>query len=53
MGFRLGNVDGRAVLVEGDGVFDVERVSEGRLGPGSSWRRDDPSSSSPTARSPM
>ena len=34
MGFRLGNVDGRAVLVEGDGVFDLERVSEGRLGPG-------------------
>ena len=33
MGFRLGNVDGRAVLVEGDGVFDLERVSEGRLGP--------------------
>ena len=34
MGFRLGNVDGRAVLVEGGGVFDLERVSEGRLGPG-------------------
>ena len=33
MGFRLGNVDGRAVLVEGDGVFDLERVSDGRLGP--------------------
>lgn len=33
MAFRLGNVDGRAVLVEGDGVFDLERVSGGRLGP--------------------
>ncbi|WP_116997139.1 fumarylacetoacetate hydrolase family protein [Desertimonas flava] len=33
MGFRLGNVDGRAVLVEGDGVFDLERASGGRLGP--------------------
>jgi len=33
MGFRLGNVDGRAVLVEGDGVHDLERASSGRLGP--------------------
>lgn len=33
MGFRLGNVDGRAVLVDGDAVFDLERVSGGRLGP--------------------
>lgn len=33
MAFRLGNVDGRAVLVEGDGVYDLERVSGGRLGP--------------------
>lgn len=33
MSFRLGNVDGRAVLVEGDGVFDLERASGGRLGP--------------------
>lgn len=33
MAFRLGNVDGRAVLVEGDGVFDLERASGGRLGP--------------------
>ena len=34
MGFRLANVDGRAVLVVGDGVYDVERASGGRLGPG-------------------
>jgi 2,4-diketo-3-deoxy-L-fuconate hydrolase len=34
MGFRLGNVEGRAVLVEGDGVFDLERASDGRLGAG-------------------
>jgi 2-keto-4-pentenoate hydratase/2-oxohepta-3-ene-1,7-dioic acid hydratase in catechol pathway len=33
MGFRLANVDGRAVLVVGDGVFDLERTSGGRLGP--------------------
>ena len=33
MGFRLGTVDGRAVLVENDGVYDVERASNGRLGP--------------------
>lgn len=33
MSFRLGNVDGRAVLVEGDGFFDLERASGGRLGP--------------------
>ena len=33
MGFRLATVDGRAVLVDGEGVFDLERVSAGRLGP--------------------
>jgi 2-keto-4-pentenoate hydratase/2-oxohepta-3-ene-1,7-dioic acid hydratase in catechol pathway len=33
MGFRLGNVDGRAALVEGDGVHDLEAASDGRLGP--------------------
>jgi len=33
MGFRLGTVDGRAVLIEGDGVYDLERASAGRLGP--------------------
>lgn len=32
MGFRLGTVDGRAVLIEGDGVYDLERASDGRLG---------------------
>ena len=30
MAFRLGTVDGRAVLVEGDGVFDLARASHGR-----------------------
>jgi 2-keto-4-pentenoate hydratase/2-oxohepta-3-ene-1,7-dioic acid hydratase in catechol pathway len=33
MGFRLANVEGRAVLVVGDGVYDLERASDGRLGP--------------------
>ena len=33
MGFRLANVDGRAVLVVGDGVYDLERATAGRLGP--------------------
>lgn len=32
MGFRMGNVDGRSVLVDGDGVHDLERASGGRLG---------------------
>jgi 2,4-diketo-3-deoxy-L-fuconate hydrolase len=32
-GFRLGNVDGRAVLVVGNGVHDVARLSGGELGP--------------------
>lgn len=33
MGFRLGNVDGRAVLVDGDHYHDVETASDGALGP--------------------
>lgn len=32
MGFRLGNVDGRAVLVAGGDYFDLEGISGGRLG---------------------
>jgi 2-keto-4-pentenoate hydratase/2-oxohepta-3-ene-1,7-dioic acid hydratase in catechol pathway len=32
VGFRLGNIDGRAVLVEGDGAYDIERISGGALG---------------------
>ena len=31
--FDSATVDGRAVLVESDGVYDVERASNGRLGP--------------------
>ena len=31
MGFRLGSVDGRAVLVDGDHVHDVERASAGTV----------------------
>ena len=33
MGFRLANVDRRAVLVDGDHFHDLEAVSEGELGP--------------------
>jgi 2,4-didehydro-3-deoxy-L-rhamnonate hydrolase len=33
MGFRLANVDGRAVLVDDAGYFDIETVSAGRIGP--------------------
>ena len=32
MGFRLATLDGRAVLVKGDGVYDLERHSDGRFG---------------------
>lgn len=32
MGFRLANVDGRAVLVHGDSYVDVATISAGRLG---------------------
>ena len=32
MGFRLANVDGRAVLVVGDRYIDVESTTDGRLG---------------------
>ena len=32
MGFRLATLDGRAVLVKGDGVYDLERHSNGRFG---------------------
>lgn len=32
MGFRLANVNGRAVLVEGGDYYDVEQVSRGELG---------------------
>ena len=31
MGFRLGSVDGRAVLVDGDHLYDVERASAGTV----------------------
>jgi 2,4-diketo-3-deoxy-L-fuconate hydrolase len=31
MGFRLGSVDGRAVLVDGDHVHDVEQASDGSI----------------------
>lgn len=34
MGFRLANVDGRAVLVIGDHYHDLEAASGGELGPG-------------------
>src|SRR5262245_8664862 len=33
MGFRLANVDGRAVLVHDENVYDVEALSGGELGP--------------------
>ena len=33
MGFRLANVDGRAVLVDDDHVYDVHDLSGGELGP--------------------
>jgi 2-keto-4-pentenoate hydratase/2-oxohepta-3-ene-1,7-dioic acid hydratase in catechol pathway len=33
MGFRLANVDGRAALVAEDDYYDLEKLSEGRLGP--------------------
>ena len=33
MGFRLANVDGRAVLVDDDGVHDVATLTDGELGP--------------------
>lgn len=33
MTFRLATVDGRAALVEGDGYHDLERCSDGGLGP--------------------
>jgi 2-keto-4-pentenoate hydratase/2-oxohepta-3-ene-1,7-dioic acid hydratase in catechol pathway len=33
MGFRLANVDGRAVLVDDDLVYDVHALSDGELGP--------------------
>lgn len=33
MGFRLANVDGRAVLVDGDGIYDVATLTDGELGP--------------------
>ena len=40
MGFRLANVDNRAVLVEGDHYYDVETLSGGSLGsPGDSLGR--------------
>lgn len=32
MGFRMGNVDGRAVLVDGERFYDVERISGGAVG---------------------
>ncbi len=32
---RIGNLDGRLVLLAGDGAVDVERASEGRFGSGS------------------
>ena len=33
VGFRLANVDGRAVLVHGDGYHDVAHATDGALGP--------------------
>ena len=33
MAFRLANVDGRAVLVDGDDVHDVAALTDGELGP--------------------
>lgn len=33
MGFRLGNVNGRSVLVDGDAVYDVATLTGGDLGP--------------------
>jgi 2-keto-4-pentenoate hydratase/2-oxohepta-3-ene-1,7-dioic acid hydratase in catechol pathway len=33
MGFRLANIDGRAVLVHDENVYDVEALSGGELGP--------------------
>ena len=29
MAFRLGTMNGRAVLIHADGIFDLERVSDG------------------------
>jgi 2-keto-4-pentenoate hydratase/2-oxohepta-3-ene-1,7-dioic acid hydratase in catechol pathway len=33
MAFRMGTVDGRAVLIDGDRVHDLEQLSGGELGP--------------------
>ena len=33
MGFRLANVDGRAVLIDGESVHDVAALTDGELGP--------------------